>query len=103
MVDINEDEVYLIVKKLMYEDDLETLIKLGSPASTYDFESREIAKAILREGPATYLGLARILRMVFFYRFHCWTLEDLPLLTPYLNTAFVLRQRLPSICIKRSL
>jgi|SRR5665213_1760769 len=100
MLDINENEIYPIIKKLIDEDDLESLIKLGAPTDEYAYECREITQAIIREGPVTFIGLAKIIRLVFFYKFNSWTIEDMPLLTPYLHTAYEMRNRLPASCIK---
>jgi hypothetical protein len=94
--DMNRTAVAAIVKEVVDKHDLERLL-YGSP-DEYDRETDEVVKLIEREGPVTAHGLAKALRLIFFWSYHMWTHDNLPRLQYYKPMAKELWTKLPKEC-----
>jgi len=74
-LDPSEQEIFLIVKKVVDKVDPESILKLGCPVDEYDPESVHIAREIAAEGVSNLnrTGLANILALVFHMEFEPWS------------------------------
>ena len=97
--DMDVTVVFPVVKKVLDKHDIETLLKHGfGSADEYDLESLKVMDAIHREGPVTKNGLARIIRLVFHYSYHSWTMEDMDPIKHFMPMAKELWEALPANC-----
>jgi len=99
--DMNSSMVEAIVKRVVDSHDLERLLCCGAPNDEYDCEVREITRVIEREGPVTVHGLTKAIRLIFFWSYHAWTIENLPNLKYYRPMAKELWDNLPKECQRR--
>lgn len=93
---MNEGPVLSAIKEVMKTHDPETLLRLGAPQDEYDPESKEIMRAIKREGPVTPRDLAYIVRLVLHYHFHSWSHERMAPLSTCMPLAQDLWKALPN-------
>lgn len=95
--DLNREQIFPVVKAVVDRHDLESLLKLGSPADEYDRESQEIVDALYREGPMTVRELAYALQHVFHHSYGMWTTPSVKV-GVFMKTARDLWGELPKEC-----